>query len=367
MTFRTWLRNNFVAGVLVLVPLLGTIALFWWLFGRVTGPGYNWLLRRFQTEKTVENVMVPRADVPWLEQNESLAQARGVILRTRQYRFPVYAGQVDNPVGLFWARHLPKDATPEELSRTRIKDVMYPYISIVSANKNVSELQREFEQTRQQVAVVVDKSGRVTGLVTHEDLLEKGGAYVIITQFLQKNQLLFRLVVFFLMFALTVLIGILARNFLGRRVLRIGETLLTKIPIVSRVYIALKQISQAFWGQNKTVFTGVVLLEYPRKGLYTLGFVTSPGRGEVKARADEELLNIFLPTTPNPTSGWFVMVPEEHVVHLDMKVEDALKMVISGGAVVPEYPRSGNIPKPGPDEEEEESHHGKELPAPETG
>jgi uncharacterized membrane protein len=244
---------------------------------------------------------------------------------------------------------------------------MYPYISIVSANKNVSELQREFEQTRQQVAVVVDKSSRVAGLVTDEDLLEKGGTYVIITQFLQKNQLLFRLVVFFLMFALIVLIGILARNFLGRRVLRIGETILTRIPIVSRVYVALKQISQAFWGQNKTVFTGVVLLEYPRKGLYTLGFVTSPGRGEIKAKADEKLLNIFLPTTPNPTSGWFVMVPEKQVTPLQMKVEDALKMVISGGAVVPEYPRSASIPQPSPDDEQEESHREKEVPAPETG
>lgn len=365
--FRTWLRNNFVAGVLVLVPLLGTAALFWWLFGRVTGPGYNWLLRRFQTEKTVENVMVPRADVHWLEQDQTLADARQVILRTRRNRFPVYARQIDNAVGLFLARHLPKDASPEELSRTRVKDVMYPWISTVSASKNVSELQREFEQTRQQVAVVVDKSGRVTGLVTHEDLLEKGGAYVVITQFLQKNQLLFRLIVLFLMFGLIVLIGILARNFLGRRVLRIGETLLTRIPIVSRVYIALKQISQAFWGQNKTVFTGVVLLEYPRKGLFTIGFVTSPGRGEVKAKSDEKLLNVFLPTTPNPTSGWFVMVPEKHAVPLDMKVEDALKMVISGGAVVPEYPRSANIPKPGPDDEEEESHREEESPAAQTG
>jgi uncharacterized membrane protein len=367
MTFRTWLRNNFVAGVLVLVPLLGTIALFWWLFGRVTGPGYNWLLRSFQTEKTVQSVMVRRADVHWLEQDQPLAQARDLVLRTGGYRFPVYARQVDNPVGLFLLRHLPKDATPEELSRTRVKDVMYPWISTVPANKNISELQREFEQTRQQVAVVVDKSGRVAGLVTDEDLLQKGGTYVIITQFLQKNQLLFRLVVFFLMIALTVLIGILARNFLGRRVLRIGETFLTKIPIVSRVYIALKQISQAFWGQNKTVFTGVVLLEYPRKGLFTIGFVTSPGRGEVKAKSDEKLLNVFLPTTPNPTSGWFVMVPEKHAVPLDMKVEDALKMVISGGAVVPEYPRLGNVPKPTPDEEQEESPREQEVPTPQTG
>jgi len=160
-----------------------------------------------------------------------------------------------------------------------------------------------------------------------------------------KNTVVFRLAVLFLMLGLTVVIGALARNFLGKRIFRFGETILfEKIPIVSRVYIALKQISQAFWGgESKTVFSHVVLLEYPRRGLYTLGFVTSQGRGEVKARTEEKLLNIFLPTTPNPTSGWFVMAPEEHAVRLEMKVEDALKMIISGGAVVPEYREAVSI------------------------
>jgi len=209
VNFKSWLRNNFVAGVLVLVPLLGTMALFWWLVGTVTDPGFKWLQNTFA-------------------------------------RYPAF-----------------------------------------------------FEE--------------------------------------KPLVLVFRVMVLLLMLGLTVLIGALARNFLGRHILHLGEIFFERIPIVNRVYIGLKQISQAFWGGNKTVFTHVVLLEYPRRGLYTLGFVTSPGRGEIKARTEKSLLNVFLPTTPNPTSGWFVMVPEEHAVQLEMKVEDALKMIISGGAVVPEY------------------------------
>lgn len=235
MSLKSWLRNNFVAGVLVLVPLLGTVALFWWLVGTVTNPGFKWLQSHF-----------------------------------KEYAAP-----------------------------------------------------------------------------------------------LQRNALLFRLVVLFLMLGLTIVIGALARNFLGRRVIRLGETVLETIPIVNRVYIALKQISQAFWGQNKTVFSHVVLLEYPRRGLYTLGFVTSRGRGEVKARTDERLINVFLPTTPNPTSGWFVMVPEDHAVRLDMKVEDALKMIISGGAVVPEYRRAVEVLETR--HKAEEVRQNEEVPTPQAG
>jgi uncharacterized membrane protein len=342
VNFKSWLRTNFMAGIIVLVPVLGTIALFSWLFGRVTGPGYSWLLGRFQAERVVEDVMVPAAKARWLKESDSLAAARQMILTTGLSRFPVYRGSFDTVTGLFMARHLPRNASPEELSSTRVSDVMQRYVPRVPEGKPVKELLKEFQDTGQEAAIVVSK-GRTAGFVTHDDLLRKGGGHAVITEFLQKNQLLFRLVVLFLMFGLTVLIGFVARNFLGRRVFRLGETLVERIPIVNRVYVALKQISEAFWGRNKTVFTGVVLLEYPRKGLYTLGFVTSPGRGEIKAKTEEKLINVFLPTTPNPTSGWFVMVPEEQAVPLDMKVEDALKMIISGGAVVPEYRRGMKI------------------------
>ncbi len=181
---------------------------------------------------------------------------------------------------------------------------------------------------------------------------------------------MFRLMVLVLMLGLTVVIGALARNFVGKHVLRFGESFFERIPIVNRVYIALRQISQAFWGQNKTVFSHVVLLEYPRRGVYTLGFVTSPGRGEVDAKTKDKLINVFLPTTPNPTSGWFVMVPEKEAVRLEMRVEDALKMIISGGAVVPAYRRAMDVPEgrhEGEENEQGEIHREQQVTTPHTG
>ena len=210
MNVKTWLRNNFGAGVLVLVPVLGTIALFSWLFNEVTGPGFAWVVKRFEND-------------------------------------------------------------------------------------------------------------------------------AILKEFLEKNALLFRLVVLILMLGLTVLIGALARNFLGRRIIRLGETFFERIPLINRVYIALKQMSEALWGQKKTAFSDVVAVEFPRKGVYAVGLVTWPGRGEDKAETGDRFINVFLATTPNPTSGWFVMLPEREVIRLNMRVEDAVKMILSGGAVAPDF------------------------------
>jgi uncharacterized membrane protein len=355
---KSWLRNNFVAGVLVLVPLLGTAALFWWLFAKVTGPGYQWLLKRFRSEAVVREVMVPKATMHFLEENRTLTQVKDEVLKARFSRFPVYAGNTENITGLFLRGDLRKYPSEEELRKFKVKDVKRP-IAFVPETKNVTDLLKEFHQTRQSMAVVVD-GGKTAGFVAIDQLVGESFPF---RQFLEKNELLFRGVVLLLMLGLTVLIGFLARNFLGRRVLRLGETILEKIPIVNRVYIALRQISQAFWGQNKTVFSHVVLLEYPRRGLYTLGFVTSPGRGEIKARTEERLVNVFLPTTPNPTSGWFVMVPEEHAVPLEMKVEDALKMIISGGAVVPEYRKAVSALE-ARHKKEEEAEKEEEVSAP---
>lgn len=212
MSFKSWFRKNLVAGVLVLVPLLGTAGLFWWLFGKVTGPGYTWLLDRFG----------------------------------------------------------------------------------------------------------------------EKDYLE---------QFLQENQLLFRILVLFGMFGLTLLIGALARNFLGKRIIRLGGSLLERIPVVKRIYKALKQMSEAFWGENKTVFKRAVAVEFPREGLYTLGFVMSSVPTEGSTEPGGELLNIFLPSTPNITVGWFVVMPEKQTIHLDMTVEDAMKMIVSAGVIVPRHER----------------------------
>ncbi len=347
MSFKNWLRNNFVAGVLVVVPLLGTLALFWVLFAKVTGPGYEWLLGRFRSE-TAGAVMVPKKDSYFFQQERTLEEVRYQVLRSGYSYFAVYRDDLDDIVGIFSRTDLLK-YSGEQLTEMKIKDVMTNYR--VLETRGIGELLEEFRQNDREVASVVDKRGAVVGIVRIEDLAARS---FVFRQILEENEVLFRLIVLFLTLGLIVIIGLLARNFLGRRVILIGEILLERIPIVSRVYIAFKQISQAFWGRNKTVFSHVVLLEYPRRGLYTLGFVTSPGRGEVDAKTKERLINVFLPTTPNPTSGWFVMVPENQAVRMEMKVEDALKMIISGGAVVPEYRTAVKVLEERHNDEEDE-------------
>ena len=116
--------------------------------------------------------------------------------------------------------------------------------------------------------------------------------------------------------------------------------------LFNRIFLALKQISRAFIGSNRALFSYVVLFEWPRKGIYCIGFVMSETEGEVQYKTSENVLSIFLPTTPNPTSGLFMMVPKKDTQRLEMAVEDALKMIISGGAIVPPYTKTlpGNRP-----------------------
>jgi len=134
-----------------------------------------------------------------------------------------------------------------------------------------------------------------------------------------------------------ILTGILARNLLGRKLISYFDKLMSSVPIVKYVYNAVKQIIEAFMHQDENAFQKVVLLEYPRRGLYALAFVTGTSRGEVQAKTDQEMINIFLPTTPNPTSGFLLLVPKEDLIPLEMSVEEGIKMIISGGVVVPPY------------------------------
>lgn len=134
---------------------------------------------------------------------------------------------------------------------------------------------------------------------------------------------------------LLVLVGMLARSVFGRTAIRAGEKLLTKIPLVNRVYIAVQQISRALLSGRRVPFRQVVLVEFPRKGVYCLGLVTSEAWEGIGAAGGRDLLAVFLPTTPNPTSGFLLFVPAEEVIPLEVNVEDALKMVISGGMVHP--------------------------------
>jgi len=132
-----------------------------------------------------------------------------------------------------------------------------------------------------------------------------------------------------------LIVGIFAGNFIGRRFIGFMENIVARIPMISRMYRAVKQISEVFLGQESTVFQRAVLIEYPRPGIYAIAFVTSSWRFRIPDSEEETFINVFLPTTPNPTSGLFLMIPEDQAIALDCSTEDALKMVISGGAVLP--------------------------------
>ncbi|BCV25633.1 hypothetical protein kuro4_24060 [Gelria sp. Kuro-4] len=123
--------------------------------------------------------------------------------------------------------------------------------------------------------------------------------------------------------------GALATNYLGRRFLGWGERLFTRVPLVRSVYQTLKQVIRALLSEQKKAFRQVVLVEYPRKGVYSLAFITG-GKQD-----GSDMLAVFVPTTPNPTSGFLLFLPEEEVTYLDMSVEDGLKLVVSGGVITP--------------------------------
>jgi len=134
-----------------------------------------------------------------------------------------------------------------------------------------------------------------------------------------------------------VLTGMLAANLLGRRLVRIYEAVLERIPLVNTVYGAIKRFAEIVFSDSTSAFKKVLLIEYPRPGLYSLAFQTSENQAEVQSRAGEAIVAAFLPTTPNPTSGFMLFVPKRDVIELDMPIEDALKMIISLGVVVPSW------------------------------
>lgn len=132
-------------------------------------------------------------------------------------------------------------------------------------------------------------------------------------------------------------LGVLSQFFLGKMLISYFESLMRRIPVVGTVYKTVRQIVDTFSKEKKAVFQKVVLVEFPREGLFSVGFLTGDAKGEIQSKTGEKLINIFVPTTPNPTSGFLVMVEESKVVILDMSVGDAMKLIISGGAVVPDW------------------------------
>lgn len=134
------------------------------------------------------------------------------------------------------------------------------------------------------------------------------------------------------------LTGMLVANFLGTRLIAFWESFLDQIPLVRSIYKAVKQIAEAVFGNDDQTFQKAFLVQYPRNGLWTLAFQTSTQQGEAQQKTGiNEVVNLFVPTTPNPTSGFFIMASKNDVIELELNVDDALKMVISGGVVVPPW------------------------------
>jgi uncharacterized membrane protein len=142
----------------------------------------------------------------------------------------------------------------------------------------------------------------------------------------------------FVLIALITLLGLISRYVFSKYFLGLVDRFIRSIPAVSSVYNAIKQIIDTFSRQNRNVFSKVVLVEFPRKGMYSVGFLTNKMRGEVQEKTAEAVWSVFVPTTPNPTTGFLVMLPKENIIELDMSVGDGMKLIISGGAVEPPWP-----------------------------
>src|SRR5215207_6628852 len=134
---------------------------------------------------------------------------------------------------------------------------------------------------------------------------------------------------------LVTALGYLSSYVFGKYFLSVGERVIQRIPGIGAVYNSVKQIVATFGTENRNLFNKVVLVEFPRKGTWTLGFLTNKQQGEAQSMAGTETWTVFVPTTPNPTSGFLLMLPHHEIVELDMSVGDGMKMIISGGAVVP--------------------------------
>jgi uncharacterized membrane protein len=142
-------------------------------------------------------------------------------------------------------------------------------------------------------------------------------------------------VIVFLLF--TLFVGWVAKGLIGRSLIRFGESLVDRMPVVRSIYSGVKQIAETVFAQSERSFEKACLIQYPRKGVWAIGFISTQAKGEVleKAEMSGDLLSVFVPTTPNPTSGFLLFFPRSDVIELDMSIEDAAKLVISAGLVYP--------------------------------
>jgi len=136
-------------------------------------------------------------------------------------------------------------------------------------------------------------------------------------------------------FLVILLMGVIARHLFGGQIVRVWERLLSRVPVAGNLYAGVKQLFEAIFQRSETRFNRVVLIEYPRRGIYAIAFTTGAARGIVQEMTEKHMINCFLPTTPNPTSGFYLLVPEDEVHEVDLTVEDAFKLVMSAGLVSP--------------------------------
>ena len=134
---------------------------------------------------------------------------------------------------------------------------------------------------------------------------------------------------------LVFLIGLLTRSYVGNKTVQLWDLLIGRIPLVRNIYQAIKQFTEAVFSTTGSHFKQVVMLEFPRPGLYSIGFLAGPAGGEMEARAGQMVMSVFIPCTPNPTTGYYVLVPEKELMYLNMTVEEAFKLIVSGGLVLP--------------------------------
>jgi uncharacterized membrane protein len=154
-----------------------------------------------------------------------------------------------------------------------------------------------------------------------------------------------------LLFAILILtlLGFLTASFVGRTIVSYGESLLNRMPLVRNLYRGLKQLFQTALSQTSRSFQKVVLVEYPKEGVWRVGFVATGAKGEIPGRLpDPDTMAVFVPNTPNVTAGFLVFVPRRNAIILEMSVEEAAKMIISAGLVSPDYPRKGGVRQPRP-------------------
>jgi len=136
---------------------------------------------------------------------------------------------------------------------------------------------------------------------------------------------------------LVSVVGLLTRYYIGKRLIEWLDTIMLRVPLLNKIYGAIKQVNDAFSTGSKTSFKTVVLVEFPREGTHSIGFITSEQHAEVQVKTKEKVVCVFVPTTPNPTSGFLILVPEEKVTKLEMSVADGIKYIISLGSIAPDY------------------------------